>query len=380
MIKISSPSIDKSEIDAVSRVLKSKWLVEGTVTKRFEDKVAEFVGVKHAIAVNSGTAALHVALLAIGVKKGDAVIIPALTFPATANVVELVGAELIFVDVDARTFNIDPKQFLNKMEEMKKKGRSDKIKAIIPVHLAGQSAEMDEIIKIAKEFGLKVIEDAACALGAEYMGKKCGAMGDLGCFSFHPRKVITTGEGGMVVTNSDSFAENVRMFKNHGIKADGNKKIFVEAGLNYRMTDMNAALGIVQMKKINKLIRENIKRADIYNNSFRDVDKLKTPLVVKGNKHIYQTYSLILDADVNRDRMIEMLKDEGIETNFLTYALHVQPYYKEKYGFRGESYPQSLMIYERSLALPFHESVGSKEIGIISKTIKNILCWKKTEK
>ncbi len=377
MIKISSPSINDAEIDAVSRVLKSKWLVEGPVTKEFEDKVAEFVGTKYAIAVNSGTAALHAALFAIGMKKGDMVIVPALTFPATANVVELMGAESVFVDVDERTFNMSPQKLLLKIEEMERKERLGKLKAIIPVHLAGQSADMNEIMGIAKKYDLKVIEDAACALGAEYKGKKCGIIGDLGCFSFHPRKVITTGEGGMVGTDNDKFAKNVRIFKNHGIKMEGNYKVFVEAGLNYRTTDINSALGIEQMKKIKKVIAGNIKRAKIYNNAFKDIEKIKTPLTLKGNKHIYQTYSLILDKDADRVNLIEILKSSGIETNFLTYALHIQPYYKNKYGYKQDDFPISRFVSEYSLAIPLYQDLSSKQLKYIVNKIKLILGYDK---
>lgn len=286
MIRLIRPEIGTEEIRKVSEVLKSGFLVQGKNVEKFEKKVANYLSVKYAMAVSSGTAALHLALIALGIKEGDEVVLPDFTFPATGNVVVLVGAKPVLIDIDLKTFNIDPTRIEGNI--------TSRTKAIIPVHEFGQSADMDPILDIAKRNNLYVIEDAACALGAEYKDKKCGTMGDIGCFSFHPRKAITTGEGGMVVTNNPDVAAKVKALRNHGMTNKDGIYYFEYTGFNYRMTDFQAALGWVQMKKLDEIIKKRRELAALYDSFLKGNDILIIPNVANGIKHIYQSYVVLL--------------------------------------------------------------------------------------
>src|SRR3989338_4039590 len=255
-IPISKPYFNKQEEKVISDVIRSGWVMQGPRVSEFEEEFAKYVGSKYAVAVSSGTAALHLSLLAIGVKAGDEVIIPSFSFIATANSVVHCGASPVFIDIDQRTYNIDPKRVEEYLANAVKKN-SKKIKAIMPVHQLGMPADMDYIMTIAKKYNLYVVEDAACALGSEYKGRKAGNIGDVGCFSFHPRKIITTGEGGMITTNDKKVAEKVRLLRNHGMTIsphERNKKVTIKkeeyplVGYNYRMTDLQGAIGLVQIE------------------------------------------------------------------------------------------------------------------------------------
>lgn len=258
MIKLSKPYITDQCISNVVEVLRSGNLVQGQFVNQLENDVKSYLGVKHAFAVSSGTAALHLALIALGIGPGDEVIVPAFTFPATANVVELVGATTVLVDINLDDFCIDT----SKIEQ----AITPKTKAIMPVHEFGQAAKMDDIIQLAQKYNLNIVEDAACALGAEFGSKKVGTFGELGCFSLHPRKAITSGEGGILVTNKDDIAEKVAMYRNHGIVYKDSKLDFEVAGLNYRLTDFQAALCIPQLEMLTELIECRIKQANFYRN------------------------------------------------------------------------------------------------------------------
>lgn len=365
MIKLIQPKISKEEIHEVSKVLKSGLLVQGKNVERFESSISEYLNVKHAIAVSSGTAALHLSLIALGIKQGDEVILPDFTFPATGNVVALVGAKPILVDIDLKTYNIDPLKIKDKI--------TSKTKAIIPVHEFGQSADMNKILEIAKQYNLFVIEDAACALGAEYKSKKCGTLGDVGCFSFHPRKAITTGEGGVVVTNNKKIAEKVASLRNHGITPKGSKNSFIYAGFNYRMTDFQGALGWQQMKRIDRIIERRQSLADIYDSFLKEKKNLQIPFVAPGNNHIYQSYVILLDNKINRDRIVVDLKDKNIETNIGTYALHCQPFYMKNYGYKKEDLVNSYQAFRQSLCLPLYTQMKKKDISFINKNIQKCL-------
>ncbi len=365
MIKLAVPDIGREELDEVKKVFDSKYLVQGDKVEKFENQIKKYVNVKNVIAVSSGTAALHLALLAMEVKLGDEVIVPDFTFPATANVVEIVGATTKFVDIKLDSLCID----VDKIESM----ITNKTKVIIPVHEFGQSADMDKIINLAKKYNLKVIEDAACALGSEYKGKKVGTIGDLGCFSLHPRKAITTGEGGIVVTNNDELAERIRIFRNHGLSYRDGQPKFVTAGLNYRMTNIQGAIATVQMKKIEMINKKKIELATQYNNLLKDVKGITLPKEKKYGKHSWQTYHIILDEKYDRDKVIGILKEKGIESNFGAYSVHQQPYYKEKYGYSDYEFSNSIYAHRHGVALPLHSFLLSKEIIYIVLELEKIL-------
>jgi len=362
MIRLAVPSIDHQEARAVQAVLKSGFLVQGKTVVRFEEAVARYLKVKHVVAVNSGTSALHLALLAFGIGPGDEVIIPDYTFPATVNVVELTGAKPVFVDVDPMTFNIDPKAIERHITK--------KTKAVIPVHLFGQSADLAPIMRLAKKYKLVVVEDAACVLGAEYKGRKSGTIGDIGCFSFHPRKVITTGEGGIAVTNNKTVADRLRILRNHGIEYKNNKIDIVAAGFNYRMTEIQAAMGLVQMKKMAGLIRARRKVAGIYNAQLRSIKWIKTPSISSYNTHVFQTYVIQIPGSLGRDHLISFLRKNGIEANFGTYALHKLSFYKNKYHLKASQFPITEEVFQTSIALPVFECLSVGQIRKIAAVLR----------
>ena len=270
MIKLCIPSVGEEDVQAIREVIESKNLVQGKKVLEFEKRICDYLKVKNAIAVSSGTAALHLALMALEISSGDEVIIPDFTFPATANVVEAIGGITKFVDIDLDSLCIDT----SKIEEQ----ITDKTKVIIPVQEFGQSADMGKIITIAKKYNLKVIEDAACALGAEYKRNMVGTIGDIGCFSLHPRKAITTGEGGIVVTNDDELAEKIRVLRNHGIKYEDGKAQFVLPGLNYRMTDIQGAMALVQMNKLKDINKKRQELAFEYSTLLSKVEGVTVPV------------------------------------------------------------------------------------------------------
>jgi len=361
MIRLARPSFDKKSILKINKVFKSGFLTQGHNVSLLEKNLKNYLKVKNVVVVSSGTAALHLSLLALGLKKNDEIIIPSFSFIATANVIELVGAKVKFVDINLKDCCID----VNKIEQ----SINSKTKAIIPVHEFGNPAEMDKIKKIAKKNNLFIIEDSACGIGSSYKKKKLGTIGDVGCFSFHPRKLLTTGEGGIVVTNNNKLSNKIRSLSNHGISLVNNKKIFSSVGLNYRMTDFQAVLGLDQLKKINKIINYKIKIAKLYKKYLSDIDWIALPEIKLFTKTNFQSFHIILDKRINRDLLIEYLKKNHIETNYGAQAIHVQKYYKKKYKFSNISYPNSYYAYKKGLVLPIGLHVSENDIKKISKII-----------
>jgi dTDP-4-amino-4,6-dideoxygalactose transaminase len=312
MIRLVVPEMGDAELDAVRQVLDSGYLVQGRNVRRFEELVASYLGMDHVVAVSSGTAALHLAVWALGLGPGDEVIVPDFTFPATANVVALVGARPVLADVSLDTFNLDPTRIAALV--------TSRTRAILPVHLFGLSAPMDEVLVMAERYGLPVVEDAACALGAEYKGRQCGTMGRIGCFSLHPRKAITTGEGGLIVTRDAGLADRLRSLRNHGMAPGPTGYHFVMAGLNYRMTDLQGALGIVQMERLDGIIKRRRTLAVVYDSELADIPWLIRPVAPDGGQHIYQSYVTLLDQGLDRSRIMAALREDGIECTIGTYA------------------------------------------------------------
>lgn len=362
MIRLAVPDTGNEELDEIRNVLDSNYFIQGEKVELFEKTVSDYLNVKHCIAVSSGTAALHLALIGIGINVGDEVIVPDFTFPATANVVELAGARVRFADINSESFCIDE----NKIEEC----INEKTRAIIPVHEFGQSADMDKIMSLAAKYKLKVIEDAACALGTEYKNKMAGTIGDAGCFSFHPRKAVTTGEGGMVVTNNDELTQKIRILRNHGIDYTTGETRFVLPGFNYRMTEIQAAMGIAQIKKLRRSIDYRRLMAKEYEKFLKDVPDLVLPMEKSYGKHIYQTYHILLDKRIYRDSIKEKLKEKGIESNIGAYAVHEQFYYKQKYGYDSEAYSNSLFAYKQGLALPMHCKLDLETVEFICDMLR----------
>jgi len=367
-IPLLRPYFDEEELEEIKKVLESGWVSQGPKVSEFEEKVKRYLGVKYAVAVTNCTAALHLSLLSIGIDKGDEVLVGDYTFPATGHSVLYCGAKPVFVDVDIKTYNIDPEKIEEKI--------TDKTKAIIPIHTFGQPAEMDKILKIAQEYDLKVIEDAACAFGAKYRKKFAGAIGNIGCFSFHARKGITTGEGGMVVTNDRNLADKIRHLSVFGMSSAWDREKdqrlvipkFTDVGYNYKMSDIIAAVGVAQLDKIDIIIRRKQELAECWDSKLQNIDFIEPPYVRKDVKHIYQSYIALVGKNIDRNKLIMKLKKIGIQTHIGTYASHIQPVYKSK-----DKCPHSLSVFNRALALPMYYELTENEIDISTNYLKKIL-------
>ncbi|MCX7733541.1 MAG: DegT/DnrJ/EryC1/StrS family aminotransferase [bacterium] len=366
-IRLSKPYFGeiKEITSCIEDILESGYIIQGKYVAEFESLVAEYLGVKYAVAVSSGTSALHLSLIALGIGAGDGVIVPAYTFPATVNVIELVGAKPVLVDVDIETYNLKVKDI--------SKFVSPKTKAVLPVHLFGNPADMEEISDVAKFYGLKIIEDAAGALGATYDGKKCGTFGEVGCFSFHPRKIISTGEGGIVATNNYEIAEKIRLLRNHGMRSDKYGRYdFFTVGFNYRMNELEAVLGINQMKKIHQILEERHKIYSIYFDLMRGIDEIEFQKSIPKSNPVWQAFVVRLKKHTNAE-LIEKLRAEGIEANIGTYAVHLLEFYKKKYNYKPDDFPNASELFTRSLALPFYNGITRREISKVVDVLRRHL-------
>lgn len=364
-IPLMKPNINEEDIEEAARVLRSGMLIQGKEVEALEANFRIFNKIQHAVAVSNGTATLHLALVALGIGKNDEVIIPAFSYIATANVVELVGATPVFVDIDINTFNIDT----TKIEQAITK----RTKAIIPVHEFGMTADMAAIIKIAEAHKLYIIEDAACALGATENGQYAGTFGDIGSFSLHPRKAITSGEGGVLVTNDETLAAKFKVLRNHGIEMVDGKMEFIEAGFNYRMTDFQAALVNSQFNRISKGLHYKQALAEIY---FKEItsSKVKLPVVPPGKTHSWQTFHVLVDENLDRDECIVKLKNAGIGTNYGAQCMPYMQYYQQKYALDcSVLFPNALRAYKQGLALPLYEKLTGDDIKNISRVVNEII-------
>lgn len=363
-IKLAAPYIPEASIAKTTEVLRSGNLVQGKYVKQFENAIAEYLDIQHVILVSSGTAALHLALLAAGINPGDEVIVPAFTFPATANVVEIIGAKPVLVDINQDDLCINP--------VLAEQLISSKTKAIMPVHEFGQAANMEAILSFAKKHNLSIIEDAACALGTEFMGQKVGTFGTLGCFSLHPRKAITTGEGGIIVTNNSQLADQLRIWRNHGIEAKETID-FVLPGYNYRLTDFQAALGIDQLLQFNNILITREQQAKLYYNHLKSTKGIHLPKVFENRKMTWQTFHILIDNHRLREILIKELRRCNIECNIGAQALHELQYYKNKNDYQKEDFPVAYKAFKQGLALPLGQHIDADDITYICEQITRIL-------
>lgn len=400
-IPITKPFFTHAEEEAILEVVRSGWLVQGPQVSNFEDKFKEFTGTRHALATTSCTTALHLALLAAGIKPGDEVLIPSFTFIATANAVEYIGARPVLIDIDLNTFTIDPE----KIEEyLNNRSLSNKTrpKCILPVSLFGLCADMEIINKISSEHNLLVIEDAACGLGAKRLNSHAGTEALAGCFSFHPRKAITTGEGGMIVTNDDRFADTVRKMRDHGASKTDLERHLNEGGsllpeynmlgFNYRMTDLQGALGTAQMDKAETIICGRQEAAARYDKLLQDVSEIRIPFTPKGYTHSYQSYVCLYKANEaefkngnnvdwdhiyewnkERNRLMASLENSGISVRQGTHAVHTLGYYKNKYGFDYSDYPMSYIADLLSITLPLYFGITEQEQIKVTDTLQTYI-------
>lgn len=361
-IGLAKPDIREEDFEDVLSVLRSGMLIQGKKVQEFERLSAEWGCSTRA--VSSGTAALHVALLALGIQKGDEVIVPAFSFVASANSAEAAGAKAVFVDVDPDTFCLDTAQLDLAI--------TSETKAIMPVHEFGLCANMPEIMRIAEKNNIPVIEDAACALGATIDGQFAGTWGAANCFSLHPRKIITSGEGGLVMSENEGLIQRIEQIRNHGISfADGIME-FVDAGLNYRLTDFQAALVIPQLKRLDKKLARHQEIANRYTNEIAN-SLIKVPVVPAGYTHTWQTFHVILDASLNRDETIKHLKSQGIGTNYGAQCIPDMKYYREKYNLDcQQNFPNALAAYKQGLALPLHSQMTDDEISYVIAAVNQL--------
>jgi perosamine synthetase len=374
-IQISLPVTGTDEWEACKEPLMSGWLTSGPKVREFEQLFAERHKVKHALAVTSATTALHLALVALGVQEGDEVIVPAFTWVSTANVVLYCGAKVVFADIDPATFNINSNDL--------KKRISPKTKAIIVVHLFGLCADMDCIKEIAGD--IPIVEDGACAAGSGYKNIPAGGLGTIGCFSFHPRKSVTTGEGGMITTNDDRLADFMGMLRNHGASISEEQRHhgarpymlpdFNMLGYNYRMTDLQGAVGVVQIKKLDTFIDERQKWAEFYTSELKEVDWLRMPSQENEYKHGWQSFVTFVDekkAPATRNEIMELLQQKGISTRPGTHAVHMLNIYKDKYGLKPEDYPGAMAANNYSMAIPLHNKMTQEDFKYVVKVIKSL--------
>lgn len=364
-LKLSKPYIPKETTELIQQVLRSGNLVQGENVSLFENKLAEYLGIENVILVSSGTAALHISLIALGISEGDEVIVPAYSFPAVANVVELVGATPVFVDISLDDFCID----VSKVEAM----ITAKTRAIIPVHEFGQAADIQNLMEIARKRNLHIIEDAACAIGTKFNDQSVGSFSDLGCFSFHPRKMLTTGEGGAITTNNKSLANKIRVLRNHGIQLKNEKYDFVLPGFNYRMTDFQAAIGLAQLPELNDTISFHRSQALFYKSELKNIHEITFDVNYNNRFQTYQTFHILIDPKIDRDFVKKELLKSGIESNIGAYAIPVLSYYKNKYNPDFNEFENAMSAYNQGLALPIGRHLNEENLYYIINTIKSIL-------
>jgi perosamine synthetase len=374
-IPISLPVTGEEEWQATREPLMSGWLTSGPKVRQFEDLFAARHKVPHALAVTSATTALHLALVALDIGPGDEVVVPAFTWVATANVALYCGATPVFVDVDPRTFNLDPADLKQRI--------TPRTKAIIAVHLFGLCADMDAIKAVAGN--IPIVEDAACASGAAYKGTPAGGLGTLGCFSFHPRKSVTTGEGGMVTTADAKLADVVGMLRNHGASISEEQRHhgprpyiladFNLLGYNYRMTDLQAAVGVVQIGKLDQFIDEREKWAAYYSRELKGLDWLATPVHSADYKHGWQSYVTLVDekrSPFKRNEIMEKLQEKGISTRPGTHAVHMLGYYRDRYGLKPEDFPGARIANDCSMAIPLHNRMTAEDYAYVVEALRTL--------
>lgn len=374
MIPYGKQTIDQDDIQAVVDVLQSDFLTTGPKIAEFEQTVADYVGAKYAVAISNGTSALHAACFAAGIGPGDEVITTPLTFAASANCVLYCGGTPVFADVDPKTYNIDPEDIQRKI--------TDRTKAIIAVHLAGQPCDMDAIHSIAREHGLIVIEDGAHALGSVYKGKKVGSMSDMTTFSFHPVKPITTGEGGMIVTDNEDFYKKMILFRSHGITRDDSMMTRndgpwfyqqFDLGYNYRITDIQCALGCSQMKKLDRFLARRKEIVAHYNEAFADCDNIITPYQLSDTESGWHLY-IVQVKNCDRRQVFEKMREKGIGVNVHYIPVYMHPYYQE-HGYENVHCANAEEIYSHIISLPLYPGLTSEQQDYVIDTLKS-LCEK----
>jgi dTDP-4-amino-4,6-dideoxygalactose transaminase len=370
------PDIGEDEIQAVVETLRSGWLTTGLKTKQFEQDFSAYIGTPHAVALNSCTAALHLALDAVGIKASDEVLVPTMTFTATAEVVHYLGARPVLIDCQPDTLNIDPQAM--------EKAINTKTKAVMPVDFAGQPCDYNPILDVARKHDLRVIEDAAHALPARHQGAMVGTLSDITCFSFYATKTITTGEGGMATTANPEWAERMRMMSLHGISKDAWKRYTASGswyyeveypGYKYNLTDLAAALGLVQLKRAEEFYQARKRIAGLYDAGFADVAEIRRPVVRDDVQHAWHLYVIQLDLErlrIGRNEFIEALKQENIGTSVHFIPLHLHPFYRDTFGYQPADFPQASAVFERIISLPIYPNMTEGNVRDVIAAVRTL--------
>jgi dTDP-4-amino-4,6-dideoxygalactose transaminase len=371
------PTIGEEEIAAVVEVLKSGWLTTGSKVKAFEQQFCRFVGARHAVAVNSATAALHLGLAAVGIGEGDEVIVPAMTFAATAEVALYLKAKPVLVDCTPDTLNIDPFAV--------ERAITPRTKAIIPVHFAGQPCDMERLLSLARSHGVNVIEDAAHALPARDRSRMVGSIGDITCFSFYATKTITTGEGGMATTDNPDWAAKMRMLSLHGISHDAWNRYSSEGswyyevtqvGYKYNLTDIAASLGLEQLKKAELFATARRHIAELYTEAFSDLAEIRTPVCERDKQHAWHLYVIQLELErlaIDRREFIEALRQSNIGASVHFIPLHLHPFYRETFGYKPDDFPNAAAAYRRIVSLPIYPNMTDRDAHDVIAAVRNIV-------
>jgi perosamine synthetase len=365
-IPVNEPVISKNALKYITDCIKTGWISSaGSYLKDFEEKFSEYLGVKYSITTTNGTTALHLAILALGIKKGDEVILPSHTMMASAAAIVYTGATPVLVDVERDSWNMDVTQVEKKITK--------KTKAIMPVHIYGHPVDMDPIIALAKKYHLYIIEDAAESMGAEYKGRLTGTIGQVGCFSFYANKIITTGEGGMVVTNNKRIADRARLFKDMA-HSPQRRFLHKEIGFNFRMTNLQAALGVAQLEEVKKYIDKKRWMASLYNHRLSKIKGLTIPIERDWAKNVYWMYGILVENEfgMSRDELMQKLYKMGVDTRTFFIPMHRQPALTRLGLFKGEKYPVSDEIGRRGLYLPSGLAITKKQIVTVCEAIKAI--------
>jgi UDP-4-amino-4-deoxy-L-arabinose-oxoglutarate aminotransferase len=374
-LPLSRPSLGEEEIREVLDVIRSGWITSGPRVKRFEEEFSRYVGARHAVAVNSCTAALHVALLAHGMGPGDEVVTSSMTWSATVNMIEVAGAKPVFADVDRETLQITPETVAAALTE--------RTRAILPVHFAGQACDLDRLVAIATNRNLTIIQDAAHAVGTEFRGRRIGGGGVTACFSFHPIKNITTGEGGMITTDSDELAEKLRLLRFHGVnrdawsrygKVDSPRYETVTPGWKYNLTDLQAALGIHQLAKLDSFIERRTRLADLYHAQLAEIDGVKPLGRASGtSRHAWHLFVVTIEPGrfgCDRDRFMQLMAQQGVGTGLHFTAVHLHSYYRSRYGYGSGNLPNTEWASDRVVSLPLFPGMNDSDVSRVCEAIR----------
>jgi perosamine synthetase len=364
-IPLSSPDITEHEIEVINQVLRTRYLSIGPMIERFEAAMASYIGTKHAVGVNSGTAGLHLCIKAVGIGEGDEVITSPFSFISSANCILFERATPIFVDIDPKTLNIEAGRIEEKI--------TPRTKALLPVHVFGQPCDMDKIMAIAGEYDVPVIEDACEAIGAEYKGRKVGTFGHCAVFSFYPNKQMTTGEGGAILTDDEEWTELFRSFRNQGRGKGGGWLAHERLGYNYRLDELSSALGVAQLERIEELLAKREKVAQMYNQLLANIDQVEIPHISPQVIMSWFVYVVRLASGVDRDRVMARLEEKGVASRPYFSPIHLQPFYRQMFGFKEGDFPITEAAARSTLALPFHSSLDEESVEYVCNALGELI-------